>query len=83
MGEAFKKDKSSSKVNLSIGAYRDNSGRPVLMKSVEKALNIINDLKMENEYLPTEGNSNFIKHSLILAYGEELYQKNVNKLCGI
>lgn len=53
------------------------------MKSVEKALNIINDLKMENEYLPTEGNSNFIKHSLILAYGEELYQKNVNKLCGI
>ncbi len=31
---AFKTDTHPTKVNLSIGAYRDNSGKPVVLESV-------------------------------------------------
>lgn len=31
---AFKKDTNPAKVNLSIGAYRDNKGSPVVLGSV-------------------------------------------------
>ena len=34
---AFKKDTNPAKVNLSIGAYRDNKGSPVVLGSVQKA----------------------------------------------
>lgn len=34
---AFRKDTHPNKVNLSIGAYRDNQGRPVVLDSVFKA----------------------------------------------
>lgn len=33
----FKKDTDNKKVNLSVGAYRDDTGKPVLLKSVKKA----------------------------------------------
>lgn len=36
VGEAFKKCTDPKKVNLSIGAYRDDNGKPVVMKSVKK-----------------------------------------------
>jgi len=37
VGEAFKKDTSAKKVNLGIGAYRDDDGKPVLLESVKRA----------------------------------------------
>lgn len=33
---AFKADPTPKKVNLSIGAYRDNDGKPVILESVKK-----------------------------------------------
>lgn len=37
VGVAFKKDTSPKKVNLGIGAYRCDNGKPVLLESVRKA----------------------------------------------
>jgi aspartate aminotransferase len=37
VGEAFKKDTHPKKVNLGIGAYRCDKGKPVLLESVRKA----------------------------------------------
>ena len=37
---AFRADKSTSKVNLSIGAYRDNTGSPVVLPSVKKVIKL-------------------------------------------
>jgi aspartate aminotransferase len=34
---AYKRDTDSKKVNLSVGAYRDNDGKAVLLNSVKKA----------------------------------------------
>jgi aspartate/tyrosine/aromatic aminotransferase len=33
---AFKNDKSSDKINLGIGAYRDGEGKPYVFKIVNK-----------------------------------------------
>jgi len=60
---------------LGIGAYRDENGKPVIMECVERAEDIIRKTKTNNEYLPTHGDKDFIKHSLILAYGEDQYAK--------
>ena len=38
VGEAFKRDTHPKKINLSIGAYRDNNGKPVVMNSIKKVL---------------------------------------------
>jgi len=35
--EAFKKDTHPDKINLGLGAYRDNSGKPVIMECVKRA----------------------------------------------
>jgi aspartate aminotransferase len=69
ISDNFKKDTHPLKINLGIGAYRDDTGKPVIMKCVRKAEEIILATKKDNEYCPTEGDAVFIKHSLILAYG--------------
>lgn len=37
--EAFKKDSSPKKINLGVGAYRDDNGKPFLLPSVLKVDN--------------------------------------------
>lgn len=37
----FRADTDSKKVNLSIGAYRDNDGKPVILDSVSKVYNVL------------------------------------------
>jgi aspartate/tyrosine/aromatic aminotransferase len=34
--EAFKKDTDSRKINLGVGAYRDENGKPYVLPSVRK-----------------------------------------------
>ena len=34
--EAFKADKDSRKINLGVGAYRDENGKPYVLPSVKK-----------------------------------------------
>lgn len=38
--EAFKADKSPSKVNLGVGAYRDDQGKPYVLECVKKVLKV-------------------------------------------
>lgn len=34
--EAFKKDSSPQKINLGVGAYRDDNGKPFVLECVKK-----------------------------------------------
>ena len=34
--EAFKKDDNPNKINLGVGAYRDDNGKPFVLSSVRK-----------------------------------------------
>jgi len=69
--EEFKNDKSSIKVNLSAGAYRDEKGNPYILNCVKKAQKIILEKNIDHEYLPIEGISSFNQNSMKLAYTSE------------
>ncbi|EEB89759.1 hypothetical protein MPER_12110, partial [Moniliophthora perniciosa FA553] len=50
--EAFKADKDPRKINLGVGAYRDDNGKPYVLPSVKKAEDLIASSKPDKEYLP-------------------------------
>ncbi|OMJ90755.1 hypothetical protein SteCoe_6832 [Stentor coeruleus] len=67
ISEAFKRDKNPRKVNLGVGAYRDDSGKPVILPSVQKAKSIILETP-DHEYLPIDGLNKFTQLATSLAY---------------
>ncbi|EMR09785.1 hypothetical protein PNEG_01968 [Pneumocystis murina B123] len=67
----YKDDKFEKKVDLGIGVYRDNYGKPCLLSSVRKAESIIiTDPNYNHEYLPIDGLPSFIEASKKLVFGE-------------
>ncbi|KAL1812759.1 hypothetical protein ACET3Z_022824 [Daucus carota] len=67
--EAFLADPSPDKVNVGVGAYRDDNGKPVVLECVREAeRRIAGNLNME--YLPMGGSVDMIDKTLKLAYGE-------------
>ncbi|CAM8896582.1 unnamed protein product [Rhodiola kirilowii] len=68
--EAFLADQSPDKVNVGVGAYRDDNGKPVVLDCVREAeRRIAGNLNME--YLPMGGSIKMIEETLKLAYGED------------
>jgi len=56
----FKADKNPKKVNLGVGAYRDNDGKPFVFPVVRKAeAAICADMTLDKEYLPIDGLAEF------------------------
>ncbi|XP_070616688.1 aspartate aminotransferase, mitochondrial [Erythrolamprus reginae] len=68
--EAFKRDSSAKKMNLGVGAYRDDNGKPYVLNCVRKAEAQMAAKKMDKEYLPIAGLADFNKASAELALGE-------------
>ncbi|KAJ8753449.1 hypothetical protein K2173_019848 [Erythroxylum novogranatense] len=67
--EAFLADHSPDKVNVGVGAYRDDNGKPVVLECVREAeRRIAGNLNME--YLPMGGSMKMVEETLKLAYGE-------------
>ena len=67
--EAFNKDQSSSKVNLSVGAYRRDDGKPWVLPSVLKAEEKVMAAGMNKEYAPIHGVDDFVKLARAFALG--------------
>ena len=58
----YKADKFEKKVNLGVGAYRDNDGKPYVFPVVRKAeAQIVADMSIDKEYAPIDGNAEFNK----------------------
>ncbi|XP_026468868.1 aspartate aminotransferase, mitochondrial-like [Ctenocephalides felis] len=70
INDAFKKDKNKKKVNLGLGAYRDEKGKPFVLPSVLKCVKCIASRKMDKEYLPIVGHTGFRKAAAKLAFGD-------------
>ncbi|EAR96540.1 class I/II aminotransferase (macronuclear) [Tetrahymena thermophila SB210] len=83
VAEAFKKDPATNKVNLSVGAYRDDNGKPVVLECVRKAQQIVIEKNLDNEYLPIQGNDVFTHAALKLGYGDAFYSSNKDRLAGV
>lgn len=71
MTEAFKADKDSRKINLGVGAYRDDNGKPYVLSAVKKAEEFLAAGNPDKEYLPITGLADFTKAAAKLAYGAD------------
>ena len=61
-------DKCPQKVNLSIGAYKDEDGNAYILKCVKKALDKYVKDNVNHEYLPMRGHVEFCQNAIKLAY---------------
>ena len=68
--EAFKADSNPNKINLGVGAYRDDQGKPVVLNVVRKAEASIVAQKLDKEYFGITGSPTFTKLSTELALGK-------------
>ncbi|CAG8775524.1 28898_t:CDS:2 [Dentiscutata erythropus] len=68
----YKADTFEQKVNLGVGAYRDDNGKPWVLPVVKKAeREIINDPQIDHEYLPILGLASFRQASIKLILGAD------------
>lgn len=67
---AYKKDTDANKVNLGVGAYRDDNEKPYVFESVKQSQREIVDENMDKEYLPIEGHAGFNKAVQQLVFGD-------------
>lgn len=68
LSAAFKADRHPSKVNLSIGAYRDSEGLPYVFEAVKEAEKRLIGKQLIKEYGPIEGDSLFCEHTVNLIF---------------
>eukprot|EP01133_Synstelium_polycarpum_P001140 gene1140-1302_t len=68
---AFNKDTSPSKINLGVGAYRDENGKPFILDCVKKADKKIYEANVDHEYAPIAGVASFNQLAAVLALGED------------
>ncbi|KPM10192.1 aspartate aminotransferase, mitochondrial-like protein [Sarcoptes scabiei] len=69
--EAYKRDDNPRKVNLGVGAYRNDQGKPHVLPSVIKAEDKLNELNLDKEYLPISGLADFTSAAAKLAFGDK------------
>ncbi|KTG42609.1 hypothetical protein cypCar_00026392 [Cyprinus carpio] len=69
--EAYKRDTNSKKMNLGVGAYRDDNGKPFVLSCVRKAEALITSKMLDKEYLPIGGLGDFNKACAELALGQD------------
>ena len=71
VAEAFRSDASPDKINLGIGAYRDDGGAPWVLPSVRAAEGKLHEQACDHEYLGMAGLPAFVGAALRFAYGSE------------
>ncbi len=71
VGVNFLASKSPKKINLGVGAYRDNDNKPWRLPSVDAAETIMFGQKGDHEYLPIEGLASFRSAAAKLLYGND------------
>ena len=69
--EAFGKDDFPNKVNLSVGAYRDDQNKPWVLPSVRKAEERVVANAMNKEYAPIHGINDFVNLARSFALGKD------------
>jgi len=70
LSTGYKNDKFPQKVNLGIGAYRTDDGKPFVFPVVRKAeQRIANDMSLDKEYAPIDGEQAFVKGARGVVFG--------------
>ncbi|KAL7581468.1 hypothetical protein ACA910_022043 [Epithemia clementina (nom. ined.)] len=72
IAQAYRACQAPSKVNVAVGAYRDENGKPCVLPSVRAAERMMWEEEEVKEYLPIEGDPDFISAAMKFAYGEDM-----------
>ena len=71
-GIRYRADKDARKVDLGVGAYRTDEGKPLVLSVVRKAEAVIHaDKTLNKEYLGIEGDAKFVKVARELLFGSD------------
>ncbi len=72
IAENFKKCTDPNKVNVCVGAYRDENGKPWILPSVRAAEKAMMDDENENkEYASIAGDAAYVEQAIKFAYGQD------------
>ena len=70
LSTGYKADSFKNKVNLGIGAYRDDSGKPYVFPVVRRAEEmIVANKNLDKEYAPIDGEQDFLKGARGVLFG--------------
>jgi len=81
--ESYTADPNPSKLNLGVGAYRDDNGKPWTLPSVRIASEKILVANKNHEYAPIAGFKSFVDKGLKLAYGPNSKELEAGSIAGI
>jgi len=73
----FQADINPHKIDLGVGAYRDDNGKPWIPFSVRHAENILYNSEKEKEYVPILGNNTFITCVQKLLFGQDKFGRMI------
>jgi len=71
LSERFQKDTFPQKVNVGVGAYRGDDGKPHVLESVRTAEKRVLEAGMNHEYAPIVGVQSYVNKSLEFVYGSD------------
>ncbi|MFC0323966.1 amino acid aminotransferase [Gallibacterium melopsittaci] len=71
LGEAFKAETRTNKVNLGIGVYKDANGQTPIVKAVKEAEKRLLDKENTKNYLGIDGLAEFNRQTQILLFGAD------------
>ena len=77
----FNEDKFPNKVNISVGAYRDENGKPFILKCVKKSIEKYAKDNVNHEYVPMGGDETFNNYAIRIAYGDDF--KYLNRVAAV
>ncbi|GAX21986.1 hypothetical protein FisN_25Hu214 [Fistulifera solaris] len=72
IAQSFLECKDSRKVNICVGAYRDENGGPWVLPTVREAERRMLENNEIKEYLPIEGDYQFLECAMRFAYGPNM-----------
>ncbi len=81
-----KKDENEDKIDLTLGAYRDENGLPMVLPSVRMAETVVYERMYDHEYLNQDGWSDFTaltQKLMFSAYSPVIKEKRVHTIQSI
>ncbi|PWY74534.1 aspartate transaminase [Aspergillus sclerotioniger CBS 115572] len=82
LATAYRQDPSDKKVDLVIGAYRDDNAKPWILPVVKKADELVrNDPALNHEYLPIKGLADYTSAAQKLMIGADSPAIRENRVC--
>lgn len=82
LNNAFKKDERPTKINLSIGVYKTDDLVTAIFPTVKLAEALLLEEEKTKEYLPIEGDPQFIDCMGALVFGYSMWEKNRERIVG-